>query len=77
MTAPIKPTPEEQGAANRRAVDEMAALIRELKSLVDNDMRERSICARLRDLGHPDVEGLRKAIADGRAKNTTTKRRTI
>lgn len=78
MTAPIKPTAAEQGAANRRTVDETAALIRELKTLVDNDLRERGILARLRDLGHPDVEGLRKAIADGRAsKTTTTKRRTI
>lgn len=64
--------------ALRRRVDETAKLIAELKTLVDNDLRERGILARLRDLGHPDVDGLRKAIADGRAsKTTTTKRRTI
>ena len=63
----------------RRAINETELLIRQLKTLSDeNDPRERSILARLRDLGHPDVEGLRKAIADGRAaKTTTTKRRTI
>lgn len=68
----------DRAASLRRRVDEQAALIRELKTLIDNDLRERSIVARLRDLGHPDVDGLRKAIAESRAtKNTTTKRRTI
>jgi hypothetical protein len=63
--------------ALRRRVDETAKLIAELKTLVDNDLRERSLVARLRDLGHPDVDGLRKAIAESRAaKNPTQKRRT-
>jgi len=70
-----RPTPTEQGVVNRRTVDETAALIRELKTLIDNDLRERSILARLRDLGHPDVDGLRRAIADGRASKTTTRKR--
>lgn len=67
-----------RGEANRRTADAIAALVRELKGLIDNDLRERSVLARLRELGHPDVDGLAKAIADGRAaKNTTKPRRSI
>lgn len=70
-----RPTPAEQGEANRRTADAIAALVRELNGLIDNDLRERSVLARLRELGHPDVDGLAKAIADGRAARTTTKPR--
>lgn len=62
------PSAKEQGDANRRHVDEMAALIRELKGLINNDLRERSLVARIRQLGHPDVDGLRKAVRDARKK---------
>ena len=66
----------DRGQAKRRQADEMAALIRELKTLVDNDLRERSIVARIRQLGHPDVDGLLKAVRDGRNKPATAGRRT-
>lgn len=67
----------DRGEAKRRSTDETARLIAELKTLVDNDLRERSIVARLRDLKHPDVDGLLRAVRDARAaKNTNTKRRT-
>lgn len=63
--------------ALRRSSEEMGRLIVELKSLVDNDLRERSIVARLRELHHPDVDALLRAVRESRAtKNTTTKRRT-
>jgi hypothetical protein len=59
----------------RRHADAMAAAIRELKTLVDNDLRERALIARLRELGHPDVDGLVRAVREGRAaKNNTTRR---
>lgn len=63
--------------ALRRRVDDIAKLIAELKTLVDNDLLERSVLARLRDLGHPDVDGLMRAVRESRAaKNQTQKRRT-
>jgi hypothetical protein len=62
-----------QLGAERRARErvEMAALIRELRSLVDNDLREKSILARLRVLGHPDVDELQRAAAASRAARKT------
>jgi hypothetical protein len=64
-----------RGDAMRRHADAMAAAIRELKTLVDNDLRERALIARLRELGHPDVDGLVRAVREGRAaKNNTTRR---
>lgn len=66
----------ERGDARRRQADAMADAIRELKGLVDNDLRERSLIARLRDLGHPDVDGLVRAVRESRAaKIATTPRR--
>lgn len=64
----IRRAAPDRGEAKRRQIDEMAALIRELKTLVDNDLRERAVVARIRQLGHPDVDGLLRAVRDGRKK---------
>jgi hypothetical protein len=49
---------------HRKAREETAAVIRELRSLVDNDLRERVLVDRLRELGQPDIAHV---LADARA----------
>lgn len=68
----------DRAAALRRQSDLIAGAVRELKTLVDNDLRERSLVARLRELGHPDVGALLRSVRASRAGATTTahKRRT-
>lgn len=54
---------------------EIAELIRELRSLIDNDLREASIAARLRELGHANVPALLSEAKTRRAEKrraTTT-----
>jgi hypothetical protein len=58
---------KERAARIAREAAESAALIRELNSLIDNDLREASIAARLRELGH-DVPALLREARNRRAE---------
>ena len=61
------------GRANRETVDEMAAIIRDLREAVD-PAGENEMIQRLKELGHPDTVGLLHGIGERKAAEKQTKR---
>jgi hypothetical protein len=60
---------------NRKQVDALAVLIRELKDEPPpNTQRERELVEAIKKAGHPDVEGLVQTVREKRAKQPTGKR---
>jgi hypothetical protein len=62
------------GQSNRDKVEEMRAIILDLREAVDPPS-EKAMIARLEELGHPDVTGLLHAIGERRAAEKTVKGR--
>lgn len=62
------------GQSNRDKVEEMRAIILDLKEAVDPPS-EKAMIKRLEELGHPDIMGLLHAIGARRAAEKTTKGR--
>lgn len=61
------------GQANREKVDEMAAIIRDLKEAIDPPS-ETAMLERLAQLHHPDIPGLLHAIGERKAAEKTSPR---
>lgn len=70
--------PKCEGDRNRRNVDRLAEVIRELKSSVDGPLspdRERELVKLLHVYGHPDPKGLLDSIEDRRRNARPSDRR--
>jgi hypothetical protein len=58
---------------NRKQVDKLAAIIRELKEPHIDGTRERELLENARKLNHPDVDGLIQALAEQRKRDGNAK----
>lgn len=69
-----------QGDRNRRKVDHMATLVRELKQAASgggaSPEREREILAQLREYDHPDIDGLMRWCREANDRATASAART-